>query len=160
MGKICAKCKEPKPITDFALRDKTKPKGRRGSYCSECMKPYRKEHYHSNPQPYKSRSVAKKKSDQKWFLQWLSTRSCVDCGETDPVVLECDHVRGTKFRSIGVMLRSNSRESLLEELDKCEVRCANCHKRKTARERGSYRLRPEAEVAGGIPNPTSTRFDP
>jgi len=163
MLKRCAKCGTKKPTDDFALRYKSKPNGPRGSYCSECMKPYRRDHYYNNPEPYKSRAMTAKKEAQLWFFQWLSTKSCVDCGETDPVVLECDHVRGVKLGTVSHILQSGSREKLLIEMSKCEVRCANCHKRKTAREKGWYKFlksRPEAEVAGGIPNPTPTRFDP
>lgn len=138
--KTCTKCGFPKPITDFALRDKTKPNGRRGAYCSECMKPYRRDHYHSNPKPYKDRSKAKKTVDRQWLLQLLSTKSCVDCGETDPVVLDFDHIKGRKIRTISLMLHSNSRGSILKEIQKCVVRCANCHRRKTALERGWYKL--------------------
>ena len=161
MTRRCAKCGDPKPIDDFAF--KNKEKGLRNSYCKECMKPIRRDHYHKNPGPYRSRAIASKKSVQLWFFQWLSTKSCIDCGETDPVVLECDHVRGVKLDTVSHIRQSGSRKKLLTEMDKCEVRCTNCHKRKTARENGWYKLlksRPEAEVAGGIPNPTPTRFDP
>lgn len=54
-------------------------------------------------------------------------RGCVDCGYNEhPAALHFDHVRGKKkfviSQSVGV-----SWERVLEEIKKCEVRCANCH---------------------------------
>jgi hypothetical protein len=59
-------------------------------------------------------------------------RGCVDCGERDPIVLDFDHVRGEKRENIARMYNWNT-ESVRVELAKCEVRCANCHRRMTAK---------------------------
>ena len=68
---------------------------------------------------------------------YLLAHPCVDCGETDPIVLEFDHVRGEKVFALSNMVqRQFSLAKLDAEIAKCEVRCANCHKRKTAREQG------------------------
>lgn len=58
---------------------------------------------------------------------------CVDCGEADPIVLEFDHRdRATKsFAVCTYACNSKSNETLLAEIAKCDVRCANCHRRKT-----------------------------
>jgi len=49
------------------------------------------------------------------------------------MVLEFDHVRGTKSGNISEMMRGGfSWKRVLEEIEKCEIRCANCHRRKTA----------------------------
>lgn len=62
---------------------------------------------------------------------------CVDCGESDPIVLEFDHVRGEKKFRIGAARRKcGSIGALLAEMAKCDMRCANCHRRKTMIERG------------------------
>lgn len=62
----------------------------------------------------------------------LRIHPCVDCGEDDPVVLEFDHVRGEKLFEIS---RADNNcvsiATLRREIVKCEVRCANCHRRKT-----------------------------
>lgn len=53
---------------------------------------------------------------------------CVDCGIDDIRVLEFDHVRGAKVNGIGTMIREGRGESaVLAEMQKCEVRCRNCH---------------------------------
>ncbi len=56
---------------------------------------------------------------------------CADCGyNTDPAALDFDHVRGTKIGSITSMRRSLYK--VLDEIEKCEVVCANCHRIRTA----------------------------
>lgn len=60
---------------------------------------------------------------------------CVDCGETDLAVLEFDHVRGQKTTEVSKLLTS-SLARVKAEVALCDVRCANCHRRKTARECG------------------------
>lgn len=61
---------------------------------------------------------------------------CVDCGESDPVVLEFDHVRGTKLMNINDFVAGRGTlAQLAEEIEKCEVRCANCHRRITHKRR-------------------------
>jgi hypothetical protein len=37
-----------------------------------------------------------------------------------------------------------SSQRLVDELEQCEVRCANCHRRRTAIERGWFRARQDA----------------
>lgn len=55
---------------------------------------------------------------------------CTDCGfNEDPAALEWDHVRGKSW-NIGSR-RWCSIERLLEEVEKCEVVCANCHRIRT-----------------------------
>lgn len=84
---------------------------------------------------------------QRWYrhrkavaiYEYLASHPCVDCGEPDPVVLEFDHVRGDKRANVKRMVSGTySLERVLEEIAKCEVRCANCHRRITARRGGFY----------------------
>jgi hypothetical protein len=64
---------------------------------------------------------------------------CLDCGEPDPVVLDVDH-RGPKRGRVAQMVREGYSASVIAaELAGCEVRCGNCHRRRTAAERGFYR---------------------
>lgn len=77
---------------------------------------------------------AKKRSREKqiWLFDYLSEHPCVDCGESDPLVLQFDHVRGKKRRDVtGLTLLSI--KSILKEIAKCEVVCANDHARRTAK---------------------------
>lgn len=62
----------------------------------------------------------------------LKANPCVDCGETDPVILEFDHISDDKDFNLSDAARKGvSMGKLAKEIAKCEVRCANCHRRKT-----------------------------
>lgn len=67
------------------------------------------------------------------LLEFLSLHPCVDCGEKDPIVLEFDHrIPDKKFKQISRMLSGHySWSTILKEIEKCDIRCANCHRRKT-----------------------------
>lgn len=68
----------------------------------------------------------------------------MDCNEADPVVLEFDHVRGEKKGTISHAIHDFEHQALQDEILKCDVRCANCHRRKTAKDFDWYK-----EVSGG-----------
>lgn len=60
---------------------------------------------------------------------------CADCGEKDPDVLDFDHV-GPKLSNISAMVNHCAPiERIRAELKRCQVRCANCHRRVTAQRR-------------------------
>ena len=67
-------------------------------------------------------------------VMWLvkSTLGCARCPERDPRVLDWNHIdRKTKSANISKLM-TGSLERLIEELLKCEVLCANCHRKETA----------------------------
>lgn len=68
-----------------------------------------------------------------WVSAYLDGHPCVDCGIQDNDVLEFDHVRGEKLFTIGGPAGSRRAINTLEaEVAKCDVRCANCHKKRHA----------------------------
>ncbi len=66
-----------------------------------------------------------------YIWSYLSSHSCVDCGEKDPIVLEFDHIRDKTF-TISSVGRDKKLLDVKKEIEKCQVRCANCHRRKTS----------------------------
>ncbi|MBD2564531.1 HNH endonuclease [Nostoc linckia FACHB-391] len=62
--------------------------------------------------------------------------SCVDCGEADPIVLEFDHIQQKKYGISRMVYAGMGVDSISKEIEKCEVRCANCHRRATAKRSG------------------------
>ena len=137
----CYRCGEVKPIAEFAWRRRSK--GQRDSFCRPCRSAYGKEHYAKNRQRYIDQAQRVKQRLRRertlHLLEFFKTHPCVDCDERDPVVLEFDHVREKSF-SIGLDLTDRKWQTILEEMKKCEVVCANCHRRRTARRRGALRI--------------------
>jgi hypothetical protein len=66
-------------------------------------------------------------------------RGCVDCGETDLRTLEFDHIEQKRFPVMTAVWEGHSIERLTQEIDRCEVRCANCHRLRTAERGGHFR---------------------
>ena len=99
-------------------------------------------HYQANKEVYKARARefdAKRKATlQAYILDYLEDNPCVDCGETDPIVLEFDHRPGVeKLFNIASIVRDKiTMKKLVAEIEKCDVRCANCHRRVTYERKG------------------------
>ena len=110
--------------------------------CRSCRSEYGKEHYAANRQRYvdqardRKRVLARERS--AYLIGFFKDHPCCDCGESDPIVLEFDHIFGKSF-NIGSALRYRNWQSILDEIAKCEVVCANCHRRRTARRGGHVR---------------------
>lgn len=126
MTKVCGKCKKDKPIDSFWVRRKN-GKVHRQAWCKPCASERRTEYFKANRE---KESVARKKHQKVmavWYREILSMCWCKDCGEDDIRVLCYDHVRGKKKDNVSNMIYRNSKETVLKEVAKCEVRCLNCH---------------------------------
>ncbi len=78
-----------------------------------------------------------RRTSRQYVYRYLLSNPCVDCGNTDPDVLEFDHVRGQKIATITKMITNrNGLERIIAEIAKCDVRCANCHRKRHALENG------------------------
>lgn len=138
-SRTCKICGETKPIVHFVAYRNGAKLGRR-RICTPChlaaeRKRWRK-NYGSSRRRYVHTERRQVRQDRlrDWVYQYLLAHPCVDCGETDPVVLEFDHVDpAPKAGAISVMVASvRPLEVIQSEVTKCEVRCANCHRRRTA----------------------------
>lgn len=140
---ICGKCKNEKKVDQFNF--KNKKLNIRSQTCRDCSKAALREHYRKNKTYYLEKAHKRNKKiideNQKFLLEYLASHPCVDCGEKDPIVLEFDHVKN-KFENVSEMLKLKySMKRLSEEINKCEVRCANCHRRKTAKDHQWYKYK-------------------
>lgn len=74
-------------------------------------------------------------------MLYLKDKSCVDCRISDPVVLDFDHrVLEEKKYNISQMMPSHNWSVIKEEIDKCDAVCANCHRKRTAKQFGWRKL--------------------
>lgn len=59
---------------------------------------------------------------------------CAICGEKDPIVLDFDHInQQEKCCSVSALI-GKSETRLCTEIAKCQILCANCHRRKTSKQ--------------------------
>jgi hypothetical protein len=133
--KRCRVCGGVKPASEFAIKNKRT--GRRATICRSCQAAYGREHYRRTKPAYLARGKKNKESyrrqNRQGILQYLAGRSCIDCGESDPVVLEFDHRDGVeKEAEVGRLIGSGQWATVAAEIAKCDVRCGNCHRRRTA----------------------------
>ncbi|QEG13553.1 hypothetical protein MARVELLAND_22 [Bacillus phage vB_BspM_MarvelLand] len=146
--KTCNFCNEKKAVEEFPFRNKAK--GIRNTRCKSCYKEYRKGHYpdyyEKKKHEYRARRVRWKEQRQSEIhgnvIEYLKTHPCIVCSESDIVVLDFDH-RDPKEKdnNVSTMIQQLLPWDLIkEEIDKCDVLCANCHRRRTAKQFGWYRL--------------------
>ena len=130
---ICQACKECKPEEEFSF--KSKALGKRHTHCRQCQQTYKRNHYERNKQEYKARSALAKtrsiKRNQRFILDYLAFHPCIRCGDPDIMVLEFDHLRD-KIKAVSQLaLDGCSIQRIIDEIAKCEVLCASCHRRRT-----------------------------
>lgn len=135
-AKRCVICKASRPVEQFNRRVRSKDGPQ--PHCRKCNRRASREYYRRTRGKHID-DVSRNKADyigrnRELLLQHLVEHPCVDCGETDLRVLDFDHVRGSKRREVGRMAAAPFSVAVLEaEIAKCEVRCVNCHRRRTGR---------------------------
>lgn len=87
----------------------------------------------------RKRAAAKGMSNRKRADRYKVEQGCCDCGyNVHPAALEFDHINpDTKTRNVAGMM-NGSWERIEREINKCEVRCANCHQIKSVMERKEH----------------------
>lgn len=134
----CSKCKVEKSLDQFPRRP-DRPSGR-GTICLACGREYRRAHYLANIAYYLEKGrrgrQALRRRNFEHLVEYLRSHPCVDCGESDIRVLQFDHLNPTaKTDEVSNLVRrAGSWLLVAHEIEKCEVRCGNCHRRKTLRE--------------------------
>ena len=135
--KLCSRCGLTSPITEFPWKHEAR--GIRRSWCRSCQRAYAHQHYLRNIDRYKAKARKATRRDRMRLRQrvddFLGTHPCIDCGESDISVLEFDHRDPAQKRMPVSRLASIAGwTTVLMEIGKCDVRCANCHRRRTARQ--------------------------
>lgn len=102
---------------------------------------YGKTHYQRNKKEYIEKARARWKRNISFLFEYKKSHPCVDCGESDPIVLDFDHGdNDQKERDLSIGARNGwSISHLLEEVAKCEIRCSNCHRRKSQKQFSWYK---------------------
>jgi hypothetical protein len=141
--KYCPTCKLEKTICEFG-KDKARGDGLQ-SQCRLCKRAVQARWYQKNKAQHVTRVTKRRREVEadtvKAVLVYLESHPCVDCGEGNPIVLEFDHIRGRKLNSIcNLISRGCCWKTIYMEIQKCEVRCCNCHRIKTAKQFGYRKM--------------------
>jgi len=126
--KICCTCKTGKENTEFGINRK-KSDGL-SSRCLECSRISASKWYHANRGIHKHRVKINIKAVKEWYYALKRDMKCSVCGESHPACIEFHH-RDPKKKDMAVsrMFMSGSRRKILEEIEKCDILCANCHRK-------------------------------
>lgn len=127
--KVCTSCGDPKPLSEFNKKGKTRVQGK----CRDCQKLWYKSYYDSSPKE-KSRLTTRNKEtvaqNRRKLRELKESTPCADCGNKFPYyVMDFDHLGNKKF-NVSAMITHNW-EQIKEEISKCELVCANCHRVRT-----------------------------
>lgn len=109
------------------------------SWCRACIAVYNAERH----QRLHDREMERIRRNQKIYVarnvellrEYLASHPCVDCGESDPIVLDFDHLRDKEYDVSKMVHNGYPWARILKEIAKCEVRCSNDHRRATHRRR-------------------------
>jgi hypothetical protein len=122
----CSKCGATKNSSSFGVRRT----GKLTSWCRQCKRAHDREAYSGNREWYQRRNKTQRKALRE-YIDSLKRGPCLDCGQSfPPCVMDFDHVRGKKRHNVGSMLLS-SRRLIDDEVAKCDLVCANCHRIRT-----------------------------
>jgi len=130
----CSKCGVEKSAEEFPRRA-DRPSGR-GTVCLACGRIYRRAHYLQNiayyiQKAHRGRREHRQRNYER-LIEYLRTHPCVDCGETDVRVLQFDHLDPSqKTANVSYLVLGSTWRKAIAEIEKCVVRCGNCHRRKT-----------------------------
>jgi len=134
MEKICTRCRDNFSLEEFPIINKRT--GKQSAMCANCKREYDRERYMINNDKNKLRKRVTqdliRRRNRLHVVNYLKSHPCVDCGEPDFVVLEFDHQGGKEFNISDGIQGQLSIERIDSEIGKCDVVCANCHRRRSA----------------------------
>ncbi|MGB6839188.1 MAG: hypothetical protein WBE27_02885, partial [Microgenomates group bacterium] len=128
-------------LSHFYRRKTGKRAGESYEKCKQCMKLRGRRYYHENKKRQlplalaRTRKARKQKSE---FIREIKNKACIDCGLKYPhYVMDFDH-RNDDDKIINVahaVTRNWSLTRIKEEIEKCDVVCANCHRIRTFKDK-------------------------
>jgi|ERR1035437_867418 hypothetical protein len=114
----------------------------------------KKAYYQKNKQARTAHSAQRHAACYSRFAALKLATGCIDCGYKEhPAALEYDHLPGTiKTNMVGDLIHG-SWERLLEEVVKCELVCANCHRVRTANRHQNKAAKQQSALGLSTPGP-------
>lgn len=125
--KRCYKCDKEKDKSEFS-KNKKKSDGL-SSMCKECNKQYQKNHYKINKLDYASKAKQHRHKMAEWFAEIKSKMKCCECGEDHVACMDFHHNGNKEIELADAIAAGWGEKRILEEIKKCKVLCANCHRK-------------------------------
>ena len=136
--KRCGRCERTLPIWEFNRH----PTRDRQHWCRSCFSSY----FAARGARHRTQSAKartrRRLAARRFVETYLEGHPCVDCGESDRLVLEFDHVEPKRADVSHLTAAGWSVGRIEREIDRCEVVCVNCHRRRTAGRGISWRNDP------------------
>lgn len=137
--KTCSRCDVEKDLKEFRKNSK-RPDGL-SVWCKGCFAEYDRDRYQNGDRDRKIRNRKKtNESNRESIWSYLLENPCIGCGNNDPRVLEFDHRDPAEKRQNVSDMLDLSWKTIKDEIDKCDVRCANCHKIRTQEQFKTWRF--------------------
>lgn len=124
--KICIYCKKEKEDEEFSFKNKAK--GKLNSCCKECKKLYNTNHYQTNKGDYLNRNFKRREEVTQYIKELKGSSRCSICEENHPACLDFHHIDST-IKEFSISECKVGLKKLKEEVKKCVVLCANCHRK-------------------------------
>ncbi len=106
----------------------------------EYQREYMRSWYQENKAKHISYVRNRDRKIEEWLKQYKLTLRCETCEENHPACLEFHHINPQEKKfTIGRQERRVSLKSLQDEIAKCRILCANCHRKEHSRQRESKR---------------------
>jgi hypothetical protein len=134
--KHCPKCARDLPLTRFNRNGDG-----RQHWCRDCFRAYFRDRADKHREQSRAARERRREPAREFIRDHLAQHCCADCGEDEVLVLEFDHHDGRKTAGVAKLLAEAARlERIRAEVERCEVVCVNCHRRRTARRMRSFRV--------------------
>jgi hypothetical protein len=93
------------------------------------QKTYANTYYQNNKAKVLATTKASVKKYKEQWRSFKATLSCVKCGQNHPATLDFHHIdSSTKEASVNKLIKYRAFKRAMEEVKKCVVLCANCHR--------------------------------
>jgi len=93
------------------------------------QKTYASTYYQNNKDKVLATTKASVKKYKEQWRSFKATLSCVKCGQNHPATLDFHHIdSSTKEASVNKLIKNRAFKRAMEEVKKCVVLCANCHR--------------------------------
>lgn len=86
------------------------------------------QHYEANKKKVLEAAAARKREQRKEWSEYKGTLACSKCGASHPAIIDFHHVDRSNYRSVNRLASYGMYRQAREEIKKCIVLCANCHR--------------------------------